>query len=169
MFSDVVLNSHAVPNNMLPQIVKSNRHILCLRFISPLMTDKRRISHDIAQLLLRHDVVPVEPDSIALCDIDIGLQRQEVLIEAVDQLLRLLQHLGFRDPQRSLRYRHGEVIDLNAVELLDGYPDQATVLMCEGHLPCGLFIDDPVLQAAKTEITFRKKISASGSFTGFSN
>ena len=58
---------------------------------------KRRVAHDIIQFRFGHDALPVDAQGVALDNVDIGLQRQEVQIH-VDDVLRLLHHLALRDP-----------------------------------------------------------------------
>ena len=49
--------------------------------------------------------------------------------------LGLLHHLVFGDPEGSFGHRHRKVVDLDAVELADGYLNGVVMLVAEGDLP----------------------------------
>lgn len=89
---------------------------LLFRLIS--ISHKRRIPHNVIQLILRHDRFPVNAQCISLGDIDIALEWQEVDSGMYD-VLGLLEHLALCDPERCTGDGDGEVVDLDAVELAD--------------------------------------------------
>ena len=140
---------------MPPDII----HVNTLRIGHIISSDKRRIPHDILQLFFRYDLIPVDSQRISFCDVHIGFQREEILVEAVDDALRFFEHLGFRDPERGLRDRHGEVIDLDAVKLLDRDLNRVQFFIAKSHLSVESFLEDLILESAKAEIGFGQEIT----------
>ena len=67
--------------------------------------------------------IPVFIQGIALTDVMVGFQGQEVNI-LFDDALRFCQHLGFADPESSSGYCNSKIIDFNAIELLDAHFDR---------------------------------------------
>ncbi len=86
------------------------------------ITHKRRIADDIVEFLLRADALPLYPQRVALHYVGIALQGQEVDV-VVDDLLRLRHHLCLAYPQGGGGYGDGEIVDFDAVELVDTHLD----------------------------------------------
>ena len=125
-------------------------------------THERRIPHDPDLIARRQDFFPVHPERVALVDVGVGRERQEVHF-AVDDALGLLHHLAFGDPYRCLGDGDGEVVDLDAVELLDADLDGGVGRFVEAEdAAAGLVEDglaqDVVLEAAQGEIALREEI-----------
>ena len=124
------------------------------------VTDKRRIPHDVVQLLRRDDLLPVQPQGVTFDDIGVRLQRQEVARRA-DDAFRGVHHLALGDPQRRLGDGHGEVVDLDAVELADAHLDVG-----QQH-PFAFVVGDEaaeqvVLDLAQAQEGFREEVPAAG-------
>ena len=66
-----------------------------------------------------------------------------------------------RNPERRLRDRYGEVIDLDAVKLLDGNLNRVQFFVAHGHLSVESFLEDLILKSAKAEVGFRQEITGS--------
>ena len=81
-------------------------------------------------MFLRYDAFPVNAEGIALNDVGVCLQRQEVDV-LMDDLLCLCQHLGFTYPKGSGGDGDGEVVDLDAIELTDVDLDGVHLLEAE--------------------------------------
>ena len=101
--------------------------VLFLLFGLQRITDKRRIAHDVIQLMLGYYALPVLPQGVPLNDIRIGFQRKEIKGH-VDHIFGFLHHLTFRDPQGSLGNGHGKIVDLNPVKLPDGDLDRVAYI-----------------------------------------
>ena len=97
-------------------------------------------------------------------DVGVGRERQEVHF-AVDDALGLLHHLAFGDPYRCLGDGDGEVVDLDAVELLDADLDGGVGRLVEAEDAAAGFVEDGlaqdvVFEAAQGEVAFREEIPA---------
>ena len=79
-----------------------------------------RIAHDIVQLMLGHNILPFNAQGIGFVDVGIGFERQKVDLHMHD-ILGLLEHLAFCNPQRGFGDGNGEIVYLNAVKLPDGH------------------------------------------------
>ena len=102
------------------------------------------------------DGFPVEFKGVGLADVGVTFQRQEVKV-AVNNFARLLNHLKFGNPKGGLRYGHGEVVNLNAVELSDR--NFNGIVDAEKNLVAKNFFEDFVFKSAEADETFREKIS----------
>ena len=117
---------------------------------------KRRIADDVVQLLLRANVLPVYLKRVALMDVGVALQRQEVDV-VMNDLLRLCHHLRLAYPQGSGGYGDGEVVDFYAVELVDAHLDgvfEGVELLHAVYL-----LDNLVLQSAQGEVGLREEVA----------
>lgn len=82
------------------------------------MPHKRRISHDIVEFPLGNHALPIQPEGVSFHDVGVGFQGQEIKAH-VYHILGFLHHLAFGNPQGGLGHGHGEVVNLDAVELAD--------------------------------------------------
>ena len=98
--------------------VKNSKDIFFLLCWHKSCTYKRRITHNIRQLICRNNLLPIQPQSIPLNDISISFQRQEVNV-TVDNIHCFCQHLRLCYPERGFRNRHRKIVYLNTVELLN--------------------------------------------------
>ena len=119
---------------------------------------KRRIAHNIIQLVLRHDALPIQRQRVSLYNIRIAFQRQELDFLS-DDLLRLFQHLALGYPQRGLRHGDGVAVDLDAVELLDADLD-GVVQLPHDEISLVDNFQNFIFQTAQRKIGFRQKIPA---------
>ena len=97
-------------------------------------------------------------------DVGVGRERQEVHF-VVDDALGLLHHLAFGDPYRGLGDGDGEVVDLDAVELLDADLDGGVGRFVEAEDAAARFVEDGlaqdvVFEAAQGEVALREKEKA---------
>ena len=106
------------------------------------------------------DFSPIHPERVAFHDAVVVLQRKEVRF-TVENLRRLLEHLRLGDPERGLCDGHGEVVDLNTVELRDGDLDGAPKV--KFALPLLERGDDFVFEAAQTDVRFREEVAGATS------
>ena len=122
------------------------------------MPHKRRVAHDVVQFLGRDNVLPVDAQGVAFDDVGIAFQGQEVDVH-VDDAFGLLHHLIFGDPEGGLGDGHGEVVDLDAVELPDGHLDGVVMLVAECDLPVLQQTDDLIFQLAEAEVSLSQKVA----------
>ena len=96
-------------------------------------------------------------------DVGVRGEREEVHA-ALDNALGLLHHLAFGDPDGGFRDGDGEVVDLDAVELLDIDLDRIIFLVREAQCDAAVAGDglaqDVVLEAAQREIAFGQEVAA---------
>ena len=71
----------------------------------------------------------------------------------MDDFLRLLHHLRFRNPQRGLGDGDGEIINLDAIELFYGDANRVDG-RAEDDLAALLEVDDLVFQTANAQVCF---------------
>ena len=88
----------------------------------------------------------------------IWLQRQEINV-AADDLLGLTEHLCLADPECRRGHRHGEVVDLDAVELVDAHLDGVHFLEAEERLAVMTLANNLILQPPQTEVGFRQEVA----------
>ena len=72
-------------------------------------------------------------------------------------VLGLLHHLAFRDPQGRLGYGHGKVVDLDAVELANG--DLNGVCYIAQHNLVGKGAERLIFQLAQGDISLRQEVA----------
>ena len=87
----------------------------------------------------------------------------------MNDVLGLLHHLVFRDPQGGPGHGDGEVVDLNAVELTDGDFYGVEARHAQGDLALLLALhpgdpgrDDLILDLPQAEVAFREEVPAAG-------
>ena len=117
---------------------------------------KRRIADDVVQLFLRAHALPLYPQRVALHDVGVALQGQEVDV-VVDDLLRLRHHLRLADPEGGGGHGDGEVVDLDAIKLVDAHLDG--ILKGIELLHAVYLLDNLVLQAAQGEVGLREEVA----------
>ena len=83
-------------------------------------------------------------------------ERQEVE-RHVNDALRLLHHLALGNPECRPRDRHGEIIDLDAVELCNGYLDRV-VERTENNLPAVQLAQHLVLKTAQRDVGLGEEV-----------
>ena len=108
--------------------------------------------------MLWYDVLPIQPQGVALHDVAVGFQRQEVQ-RHMDNLFRLFHHLAVCDPEGGFGNSHGKIVDLNAVELADG--DLDGVIQIQHDLPLVKQGNYFILQTTQGQIGFRQEVAAS--------
>ena len=89
-------------------------------------------------------------------DVAVRREREEV-DAALDNLFRLGEHLGLRNPEGGLADGDGEVIDFDAVELVDGHEVQLQQAEVRVFLQLA---QDIVFEAAEREVRFREEVAA---------
>ena len=109
--------------DVFPLTTKDGHQVIALFGAFESCSHKRRVAHNIIQLSSRDHLIPIHPQGVSFMDIRIGFERQRVEGEA-DNLVSLLHHLRLSDPEGGLSHGAGEVVDLNAVELVDGNLDR---------------------------------------------
>ena len=82
------------------------------------MPDKWRVAHDIVTLSARQELIPVVAQGVGAHDITLIVQWQ-MRYRLPCNGLGIIKHLLLGDPQRGLRYSYGEIIDLDAIKLVD--------------------------------------------------
>ena len=102
--------------------------------------------------------VPIHPQSIPLADVRVALQGQEVDI-VMDNLLCLCKHLCLAYPKGCCGDGYGEVVYLDAVELVDADLDRRQSLPCELRLPVRAMTNDFVLKPSQREVCFREEVA----------
>ena len=132
---------------------------------SVLVADERRVADDVVESLsplcasvsLCEPFLPVHSQRVAFADVDVGFQGEEVEV-AVEEDGGPGEHLGFGDPEGRAGDGYGEVVDFDAVELLDGDADgvfddaeEALALEAGG--------DGPVFEAAEGEVGFGQEVA----------
>ena len=80
---------------------------------------KRWVAHDVVEGGFGDDGFPVQAEGVALGDVGVGFQGQEVQAHA-DDIFGLFHHLALCDPEGSFGNGGGEVVDLDTVELVNG-------------------------------------------------
>ena len=120
------------------------------------ITHKRRIAHNVIQLVLGHHALPVQTQGVPLNDIRVGFQGKEIKAH-VDDIFGFLHHLALGNPQGGLGYGHGKIVDLNPVKLPDGDLDRVT------HIKYNLVVmqqgKDLIFQPPQGKIGFCQKVS----------
>ena len=92
-------------------------------------------------------------------------ERQEVEVVVDVYLLRLSEHLLLGDPKGGLGDRDGEVVYLDAVQLVQGHADRAVLRNDEGRLSrvagllAELVLDDSVLDGAQLPVRLGKEVA----------
>ena len=76
-----------------------------------------------------------------------------------DDLLGFAEHLAFGDPEGGFRDGDGEVVDFDAVELVDGHENRGKRLAEEGGVLAMNRLDDLVFEAAKGKECLGKEIA----------
>ena len=147
------------------------KHILLL--IRPFLhlpgPDEWRITHNIVQSALVNHTLPIQPQSVPFHNIRLCFQWKEVQFH-VDDVFRFLQHLALCNPKSRAGDGHGEVIDLDSVELGYRYLYRVEhIIGTQGNLSGGYFqtpsncagcarvkqaADNLVLQPPNAEIGF---------------
>lgn len=123
------------------------------------MADEWRVAHHIGAFGGRQQLVPVVSQGVGLHDVARIMQRQMRQRLSRDGL-RVVQRLLFRDPQRGTRHGHREIVDLDAMHLVDPHLDQA-VLAAQFHVALAVqqVGDDAVLQFAQPQIRFGQEVA----------
>ena len=104
-------------------VTVERKNIFFLRCALVGIAYKRRIAHDIIKPLrlcvsARDQIPPIHPERVTFHNSVIVVKRK-ILRRRMKDVRRFVEHLGFRYPHRSLGDGHGEVVDLDSVELLD--------------------------------------------------
>ena len=89
-------------------------------------------------------------------DVGVALQRQEVDV-VVDDLLCLCHHLRLAYPESGGGYGDGEVIDFDAVKLMDVHLDG--ILEGVKLLHAVYLLDNLVLQSSERKVSLREEVS----------
>ena len=134
-------------------------HVLLLIRVLFFLPNERRIPEDVIQLLCIHDVVPIDPQRVVIDDRRRLLQRQPHHVLA--ELLGHAQvHLVVHQPHRHLRDLGGELLDLDAVELV--HVQQHVVLHMGKHRLLGgeLALEDFKLQQPQFAIGDDEEVAA---------
>ena len=150
--ADIIHIAHILP--FRPENVE---HILFLAFAHQTCAHKRRVAHNVVEVDLiafrvglHLDDVPIHSERVALAEVDV----------VTDDLLRLRQHLRLGNPERGRGDGDGEVVDFDAVELLNR--DLNRVLeLAHHHLAVVALADDFVFQSPQRQISLREEIAAS--------
>ena len=127
---------------------------------------KRRIPHDLDIIAGREHVCPFDLQGVAFVDVAVGLERQEVHL-AMNDVFRFVEHLALGNPERGFCDGTGEVVDFDAVELLDAdFDEVAFAALAEvetEHARAAAcrqcLAQDVVFEAAQREIGFRQEIA----------
>ena len=118
---------------------------------------KGRVADDISQFLLGAKGSPVGLQGIALTYIIIGAERQETDVLLHDAL-RLGQHLRLANPEGGGGNHGGEIVNLNAVKLIDAHLDR--VIEFAHHAPPGEEgFEGAVFETTQGEVSFRKEVA----------
>ena len=88
----------------------------------------------------------------------ICFKREEVDV-VPDYLFRFAQHLTFGDPEGGFRDGDSKIVDLNAVELINGHEDGGKRLAEESGIFAMNRLDDLVFEAAERKKCFGKEIA----------
>ena len=137
---------------------KSRRKLLVLLLVHHHAPHERRVAHDVRQLSFRHDALPVHAQGVALDDVGIRFQRQEIELHQNDAL-GLLHHLTLRYPQRRLRNGHGKVVYLYAVKLPDGDLDGIPARIAENYLIVLQLAQNVVFYPAQADIGLGQEVA----------
>lgn len=125
---------------------------------------ERRIAHEVREVIGEH-LGPIGLEGVALMEVTEAPERQEVEVITDVYLLRLSEHLLLGDPKGGLSDRDGEVVYLDAVQLVQGHADRAVLRNDEGCLPrvagllAELVLDDSVLDGAQLPVRLGKEVA----------
>ena len=121
---------------------------------------KRWVTDDIAAFLGRQYFLPVHTKRVALVDIVVAFQRQEV--EGLQQnLLRCLHHLLLGYPQRRFCNADREVVYLYAEKLIDGNLYGAALpVEADAHLIALQIFEHTILKLAQGKVAFSEEVAA---------
>ena len=125
---------------------------------------ERRVAHEVREVIGEH-LGPIGLEGVALMEVAKAPERQEVEVITDVYLLRLSEHLLLGDPKGGLGDRDGEVVYLDAVQLIERYADGAVLRNDEGRLPCvagllaELVFDDSVLDGAQLPVRLGKEVA----------
>ena len=138
---------------------------LCLLLLGLVAsTQERRVAHKISKVIGEH-LGPIGLESVTLMEVAEAPERQEVEVIPDVYLLRLSEHLLLGDPKGGLGDRDGEVVYLDAVQLVQGHADRAVLRNDEGRLPrvagllAELVLDDSVFDGAKLPVRLGKEVA----------
>ena len=101
--------------------------------------------------------MPVKAEGVAFDDAVVGFEGEELEGQA-DDLEGFREHLGLGDPKGGLGDGHGEVVDFDAVELLDGDAN-GVVDDAEDALSLEAGGEGPVFEAAEGEVGFGEEVA----------
>ncbi len=85
--------------------------------------DKRRVTDNVSEFVFRHNVSPIDLQRIGAVNIFIGTERQ--FWSVAGDNLGLFVHLVLGKPQRKFGNGNSEIVNFNAVKLLDRNFDRA--------------------------------------------
>ena len=142
---------------VLPFRAEHSEKVVLLLLAHQPRADERRIAHDVVRSARRAKSSPIQTQGIGFDDVGVGLKREEIDVVAHDAL-GLPLHLRLGDPQGGHRDRHREIIDLDAVELVDAGTDRAEVPP-EQLLPAVDFLHDPVLHPADRDVGLCEEVA----------
>ena len=118
--------------------------------------DKRRITHNVIEFCSRNHGVPVPAERVPFDNVSRRLQRQKIVVDLHD-FSGGVHHLAFSNPKRSLSDGYGEIVDFDAVELIDVDLDRGD--FAERLLTAVNEPEDVVFQLAEAEIGFGEKVT----------
>lgn len=126
--------------------------------------EEGRVAHEVREVIGEH-LGPIGLEGVALMEVAKAPERQEVEVITDVYLLRLSEHLLLGDPKGGLGDRDGEVVYLDAVQLIERYTDGAVLRNDEGRLPrvagllAELVLDDSVLDGAQLPVRLGKEVA----------
>ena len=141
---------------MLPFRAEDRKQIVFLLLTHQARSDERRIAHNVVERGLGDEPFPIHAQGIAFHDVGIRFQRQKVEGH-IDDILGGFHHLGFCNPECGLRDGHSEVVDFNAVKLMDGDFDDIPEI--HQLLPGCYKQKGFILKTAQGNIGFRQKVT----------
>ena len=149
---------------VLPFRTEHIEQIIFLCFIHQACTNKRRITHNVIQLVFRHDSFPINTESIAIFYICIRLQRQEIKVN-LKYFFSFVHHLRLCYPKCCLCNGYSKVVNFNTVKLTDGDLYRiSNVTKSKCNLSCDLhriysYTNSLVFQTAQGYICFCQEIT----------
>ena len=158
-----VLAGLAVPSGGVVEVsvvvlAPDDPHVLGLVLALQVLADEGRVAHDVVAPVAGQEFVPVVAQGVGAHDVAVVVQGQAGL-PAHDRV-GLVEGLLLGDPQRRPGDGHGEVVDLDAVELADAHLDGVEgVAQVEHPVVLVQLGDHAVLEAAQAQVRLGQEVA----------